>query len=54
MPVFGKIGHVIASTEARIVDDEGKDVTPGTAGELLLKGPQVMKGYYRNAEATDE
>ncbi|MDX5626766.1 MULTISPECIES: long-chain-fatty-acid--CoA ligase FadD [unclassified Brenneria] len=50
----GSIGLPVPSTEIRIVDDEGHDVPAGEAGELWIRGPQVMKGYWRQAAATDE
>ena len=47
----GSIGMPIADTDARIVDLEtGEDVPPGSPGELLVRGPQVMRGYW-NQEA---
>lgn len=42
----------IPSTEARLVDDDGNDVTDGEAGELLLKSPVLMEGYFRDPEQT--
>jgi long-chain acyl-CoA synthetase len=48
------IGLPYPSTEVRIVDDEGHDVPIGEAGELWLKGPQVMKGYWRRPEETKD
>jgi long-chain acyl-CoA synthetase len=48
----GSIGFAIADTECRIVDEKGKQVPPGLPGELLIRGPQVMKGYHNNPEAT--
>jgi acyl-CoA synthetase (AMP-forming)/AMP-acid ligase II len=49
----GSIGPLVPSTEARIVDVvTGRDVEPGGAGELLLRGPQLMKGYLNNEAAT--
>lgn len=50
----GSIGLPASSTDIRIVDDEGNDVAQGQAGEMLVKGPQVMAGYYNRQEATDE
>ncbi|UDM52673.1 class I adenylate-forming enzyme family protein [Cupriavidus sp. MP-37] len=38
--------------QARIVDDEGNDVAPGGEGELLIRTPTLMQGYYRDAEQT--
>lgn len=38
--------------DVRIVDETGRDLGPGEPGELLVRGPHVMKGYWRNPEAT--
>ncbi len=48
----GSIGKPLMFTEARLVDQAGKDVPDGETGELLLRGPHVSKGYWRNPEAT--
>ena len=50
----GSVGTLLSRTESRIVDPEtGKDVaTRGERGELWVRGPQVMKGYFGNAGAT--
>ena len=49
----GSIGVPLPDTDARIVDlDTGADVDPGAPGELLIRGPQVMKGYWRRPDAT--
>jgi len=52
-PRPGSVGRLLPGTEARIVDPErGTDLGPGRTGELWLRGPQVMRGYRHNPEAT--
>src|SRR5205823_9725404 len=49
----GSIGIPLPDTDARIVDlDSGADVAPGGSGELLIRGPQVMRGYWNRPEET--
>jgi long-chain acyl-CoA synthetase len=49
----GSIGIPIAATDAKIVDLEtGADLPIGGSGELVIRGPQVMKGYWNRAEDT--
>ncbi|WVQ73380.1 hypothetical protein IAR50_002951 [Cryptococcus sp. DSM 104548] len=49
----GSTGRLIPTYQARLVDAEtGKDVPKGERGELWLRGPSVMKGYWRNEQAT--
>jgi acyl-CoA synthetase (AMP-forming)/AMP-acid ligase II len=49
----GSIGPPVPNTECRIVDViTGEDVPDGEPGELLIRGPQVMKGYLNNPHAT--
>ena len=47
------IGLPISSTEISIRDDEGKELGIGKAGELCVKGPQVMKGYWNRPDETE-
>ncbi|HET9652971.1 MAG TPA: AMP-binding protein [Usitatibacter sp.] len=46
------VGPVLPGEEIRIVDGQGADVAAGERGELWVRGPNVMRGYYRDAEAT--
>lgn len=48
----GSIGLPVSDTDAIIVDDYDKPVAIGETGELLVRGPQVMEGYWRNQEET--
>ncbi len=52
----GSVGQLTADTEHKIVDLETgeTEVAPGEPGELLVRGPQVMKGYFNNPRATAE
>ena len=54
-PGSGSIGPVVSSTEAKIVNVETREmVQPGENGELLIRGPQVMKGYLNAPDKTAE
>jgi acyl-CoA synthetase (AMP-forming)/AMP-acid ligase II len=46
------IGHPLAHTECRVLDVDGNDVAPGEQGELVMRGPQFMMGYWKEPEAT--
>jgi long-chain acyl-CoA synthetase len=48
----GSIGLPIPSTEIKILDDDGKEVPLGTAGEIAIRGPQVMVGYWNRPDET--
>ncbi len=51
---IGSIGIPLPSTEMKIVDEKGNDVPPGTKGEIIIKGDNVMKEYFKNPEANKE
>ncbi|MFA5632702.1 MAG: AMP-binding protein [Porticoccaceae bacterium] len=53
-PRLGTVGKLMPSTECRIIDGQGQEVPRGEPGELLVKGPQVMKGYWNQPDATRE
>jgi long-chain acyl-CoA synthetase len=46
------VGRVLPGVELRIVGPDGQSVTEGEVGELWIRGPNIMKGYYRAAEET--
>ncbi len=48
----GTIGLPFPSTDIKLVDDDGKEVAAGEMGELCVKGPQVMKGYWQRPDET--
>ncbi len=49
---LGTIGVAVPNTEIRVVDDDGRDLDVGEAGELLVRGPQVMLGYWQRPDET--
>ncbi len=48
----GTIGMPLPGTEIKILDDDGNEVPIGQAGEIAIRGPQVMAGYWENPEET--
>ena len=51
-PVPGTVGPVFPGTEIRIIDESGVPLPPGQMGIVMARGPQVMKGYYKQPEET--
>ena len=51
---LGTIGIPVPSTLCKVIGDNGEQLPVGERGELCVKGPQVMKGYWHRPEATDE
>ena len=50
----GTVGQPIFGVEVRAVDDEGRSVPTGERGEIVIRGPNVMKSYYNRPDATEE
>ena len=50
----GAVGTPIENVEMKVVDEHGRELPDGELGEILIKGPNVMKGYFRNPEATGQ
>lgn len=48
----GTIGLPVPETDVKVIDDDGNDLGPGEAGELCVKGPQVMQGYWQKPDET--
>lgn len=49
---FDSVGYLLPSLEGKIVDENGNQLSDGTIGELVIKGPSIMMGYYRDACST--
>ncbi|NWF82128.1 MAG: long-chain fatty acid--CoA ligase [Chloroflexi bacterium] len=49
---IGSIGVALPGQEVRIVDEQGQPLPAGAVGEIVIRGPNVMQGYYKNPEAT--
>ncbi len=51
-PRAGSVGRPVPGVELRLVDERRRDVRPGDPGEVLVRGPNVFRGYYNDPEAT--
>lgn len=55
MPIkSGSVGVGIPGVDVRVVNDQGEDCLIGDVGEIIIRGPNIMQGYYKNPEATAE
>jgi long-chain acyl-CoA synthetase len=50
----GNIGLPMPNTDIKLLDDDGNEVAMGDAGEIAIKGPQVMAGYWQRPDETDK
>lgn len=50
--IFGSSGRIVSPLDLKICDDEGNEVPYGQRGEIVIKGENVMAGYWRNPEST--
>ncbi|OZS78125.1 class I adenylate-forming enzyme family protein [Chryseomicrobium aureum] len=51
---IGSVGEVLPQTDVRVVDEFGESLPVGQVGEIVVKGPQLMNGYLKNEEATNQ
>jgi fatty-acyl-CoA synthase len=54
VPKIGSVGLPVLHGEVRIVDKTGKDASAGEVGEIMIKGPTLMSGYWNRPELTAE
>jgi acyl-CoA synthetase (AMP-forming)/AMP-acid ligase II len=51
---LGSCGRPVFDTEIRVVNERGEEVSPGEVGEITARGPDIMKGYYKDPELTQK
>jgi long-chain acyl-CoA synthetase len=51
---LGSVGKPLPHNQIRVGDDQGADVPTGSIGEVLIRGPKVFSGYWRDPEATEK
>src|ERR1700683_1755741 len=51
---FGSVGRGIGQSEIKVVDDSGRACAPGEIGEIAIRGPNIIAGYWRQPEAAAE
>ena len=51
---LGTVGKPLVGMEVKVIDEDGKTLAAGVEGELLVRGPQVLQGYWQRPEATAE
>jgi acyl-CoA synthetase (AMP-forming)/AMP-acid ligase II len=54
LEILRSVGRQMPLARVRVVGDDGEDCPPGTVGEVVIKGDQVLMGYWRNPEATEK
>ncbi len=54
LPILRSVGRQMPLARVRVIDDNDQDCPPDVAGEIVIKGDQVLTGYWRNKEATEK
>ena len=52
--IFGSSGRIVKPMECKVCDEQGNEVPVGTKGEIVIRGENVMAGYWKNPEATEK